>query len=74
MGRNEFCEFVYACDSFMHQKCFNYALTNLSIDLVCYNFNDSLEQTSPNFHDVDQFELGISFPSFLHPIWFFLYH
>jgi len=28
-GHGESCEFVYACDLSMHQKCSNYALTNL---------------------------------------------
>jgi hypothetical protein len=27
-SRGEFCEFVIALDLSMHQKCFNYALTN----------------------------------------------
>ncbi len=28
-GRGESCEFMFACGSSMHQKCFNYVLTNL---------------------------------------------
>jgi hypothetical protein len=32
-GRGEFCEFVFARGSFMHQKCSNYALTNLLFGL-----------------------------------------
>jgi len=32
-GRGESCEFVYACDSSMHQKCFNYTLINLLFGL-----------------------------------------
>jgi len=32
-GYGESCEFVYACGSSMHQKCLNYALTNLLFGL-----------------------------------------
>jgi hypothetical protein len=32
-GRGESCEFMYAHDSFIHQKCFNYAITNLLFGL-----------------------------------------
>ncbi len=32
-GRDESCEFVFAYDSSVHQKCFNYALTNLLFGL-----------------------------------------
>jgi hypothetical protein len=28
-GRGESCQFVFTCGSFVHQKCSNYALTNL---------------------------------------------
>jgi hypothetical protein len=28
-GHGEFCESMYACGLSMHQKCSNYALTNL---------------------------------------------
>jgi hypothetical protein len=33
LGRGESCESMYACDSFVHQKCSNYALTNLLFGL-----------------------------------------
>ncbi len=33
LGHGEFCEFVYVCVSFVHQKCYNYALTNLLFGL-----------------------------------------
>jgi hypothetical protein len=33
LGHGEFCEFVFAHASTMHQKCFNYALTNLLFSL-----------------------------------------
>jgi hypothetical protein len=29
LGHGESCESMYACGSFVHQKCSNYALTNL---------------------------------------------
>jgi hypothetical protein len=32
-GRGEFCESVFDCGSSVHQKCSNYALTNLLFDL-----------------------------------------
>jgi len=32
-GRGESCESMFACGSSMHQKCFNYALTNLLFSL-----------------------------------------
>ncbi len=32
-GRGESYESVYARDSFVHQKCYHYALTNLLFDL-----------------------------------------
>jgi hypothetical protein len=33
LGRGESYEFVYACGSFTHQKCFNHALINLLFGL-----------------------------------------
>jgi hypothetical protein len=33
LGHGESCEFVFAHGSFVHQKCFNYALTNLLFGL-----------------------------------------
>jgi hypothetical protein len=33
LGRGESCEYVFARDSSMHQKCSNYALTNLLFGL-----------------------------------------
>jgi hypothetical protein len=33
LGHGESCEFVYACDSSVHQKCSNHALTNLLFGL-----------------------------------------
>jgi hypothetical protein len=32
-GHGEFCEIVFAHGSFVHQKCSNYALTNLLFGL-----------------------------------------
>jgi hypothetical protein len=32
-GYGEFCEFMFACGSSMHQRCSNYALTNLLFGL-----------------------------------------
>jgi len=33
LSRGESCEFMFACDSFVHQKCSNYALINLLFGL-----------------------------------------
>jgi hypothetical protein len=33
LGCDESCEFVFACDSSVHQRCSNYALTNLLFSL-----------------------------------------
>jgi len=51
LNRGEFCESMYACGLLMHQKCSNYALTNLLfslyrsiwiIDLLATRFNPYL--------------------------------
>jgi hypothetical protein len=39
-GRSEFCESVYARDSSVHQKCFNYVLMNLLFGLCKINMNN----------------------------------
>jgi len=33
LGHGESCEFVFAHGSSLHQKCYNYTLTNLLFDL-----------------------------------------
>jgi len=33
LGCGEFCEFMFTCASSVHQRCFNYALTNMLFGL-----------------------------------------
>ncbi len=49
-GRGESCEFVFACGSSMHQKCSNYALTNLLFGLCRSMWIIDLLVTRPNPH------------------------
>jgi hypothetical protein len=49
-GHGESCEFVFACGSSMHQKCFNYALTNLLFGLCRSMWVIELFFNLPNPH------------------------
>jgi len=50
LGRGESCELVYACGSSVHQKCSNYALTNLLFNLRMFIWNIDFFVTRPNPH------------------------
>jgi len=50
-GHGEFCESMYVCGLSMHQKCFNYALTNLLFGLCksIWTMNPLVICPSPHF-------------------------
>jgi hypothetical protein len=50
LGRGESCEFIYVHGSSMHQKCFNYALTNLLLGLCTSIWIIDLLVTCPSPH------------------------
>jgi hypothetical protein len=50
LGRGEFCEFVFTRGSLMHQKCSNYALTNLLFNLCRSMWIIDPLVTHPNPH------------------------
>ncbi len=50
LGHDEFCEFVFACGSSMHQKCSTYALTNFLVGLCRSMWIIDLLVTHPNPH------------------------
>ncbi len=49
-GRGESCEFMFARGSFVHQKCFNYILTNLLFGLCRSMWVIKLLVTLPSPH------------------------
>ncbi len=50
LGRGESCEFMYAHDLFVHQKCSNYALTSLLFGLYRFIWITDPLVTRPNPH------------------------
>ncbi len=50
LGCGEFCEFVFACGSFVHQKCSNYAQTSLLFGLCRSMWIIDLLVTCPSPH------------------------
>jgi hypothetical protein len=50
LGHGESCESVCACGSFMHQKCFNYALANLLSSLCRFVWIIDSFVTRPSPH------------------------
>ncbi len=60
LGHGEFYDFVYVCDSFMHQKCSNYALTNLLFGLCKFVWIVDLLVSFPNPHP--RIQARISYP------------
>jgi hypothetical protein len=50
LGHGESCEFIYVHGSSMHQKCFNYALTNLLLGLCTSIWIIDLLVTCPSPH------------------------
>ncbi len=50
MGSGEFCEYVFVRGSSVHQKCSNYALTNLLFGLCKFVWVIDLLVTLPNPH------------------------
>ncbi len=50
LSYGEFCEFMYACGLFVHQKCFDYALTNVLFGLCMSKWIIDLLVTHPSPH------------------------